>query len=232
MSAITKTVRPQNSTARWLQNELRREIIEMELAPGVRLSEQELASRFSVSRQPVREAMISLANDNLVDIKPQRGTFVSHLSLERMHESRLMREAIEVMIVEQACRHFDEQLFPKIRTCIEIQRVRAEAGDRSAFQASDEEFHELLAHGAGFPHAWETIQNLKQHTDRLCKLTLSSTAILLDLADQHKNILDAIQQKKSLVATDLMRQHLSGILQKLPDIKRQYPEWFNQIASL
>ncbi|MGL4240292.1 MAG: GntR family transcriptional regulator, partial [Beijerinckiaceae bacterium] len=154
----------QHSTARWLQGEVRRAIIEMELAPGVRLSEQELAERYSVSRQPVREAIISLANDNLVDVRPQRGTFVSHLSQGRMRESRVLREAIEAVIVRQACKSFEESLIPEIEANLGIQQIRAEAGDRSSFQKADAEFHALIARGAGFPHAWETIQNLKQHT--------------------------------------------------------------------
>jgi GntR family transcriptional regulator, rspAB operon transcriptional repressor len=222
----TAGIRQPQTTARWLQGEVRRAIIEMELAPGVRLSEQELAERYAVSRQPVREAMISLANDNLVDVRPQRGTFVSHLSLERMRESRLLREAIEVMIVRQACQRFDRSLDPAIEASLGIQRIRAEADDRAGFQAADEDFHALLARGAGFPHAWETIRDLKQPTDRVCKLTLASPAVMLDLVEQHRRIFDAVRRQASSDAARLMRRHLTEILRSLPDIKRRFPEWF------
>jgi GntR family transcriptional regulator, rspAB operon transcriptional repressor len=214
------------STARWLQGEVRRAIIEMEFAPGARLSEQDLAARYEVSRQPVREAMISLANDNFVDIRPQRGTFVSHLSLDRILQSRLVREAIETAIIKQGCRKFDVSIEPAILANLGIQRVRAEAGDRAGFQAADAEFHALLARGVGFPHAWETIRDLKQHTDRICKLTLSSPEIMLGLLDQHRAIFAAIREGSTSEAVRLMRDHLATTQRVLPDIKRQYPDWF------
>ncbi|MGL4243196.1 MAG: FCD domain-containing protein, partial [Beijerinckiaceae bacterium] len=108
-----------------------------------------------------------------------------------------------------------------------IQQIRAEAVDRSAFQKADAEFHALIAKGAGFPHAWETIQNLKQHTDRICKLTLSGGEVLLKLTAQHRGIFGAIRARSSAEAVRLMRDHLSEILRILPDIERRYPEWFS-----
>jgi GntR family transcriptional regulator, rspAB operon transcriptional repressor len=217
---------PPQSTARWLQGEVRRAIIEMEFAPGARLSEHDLAARYEVSRQPVREAMISLANDNFVDIRPQRGTFVSHLSLDRILQSRLIREAIETAIIEQGCCSFDLALTPAFRTNLEIQRVRAEAGDRAGFQAADAEFHALLARGVGFPHAWETIRDLKQHTDRICTLTLSTSDDMLALLEQHRAIFAAVCEGATSEAVRLTRSHLTGIQRVLQDIKRQFPDWF------
>lgn len=190
------------------------------------MSEHDLAARYEVSRQPVREAMISLANDNFVDIRPQRGTFVSHLSLDRILQSRLIREAIETAIIQQGCRNFDVALAPAIATNLEIQRVRAEAGDRAGFQAADAEFHDLLARGVGFPHAWETIRDLKQHTDRICKLTLSTPEVMLGLLQQHREIFAAIHEGKTSVAVRLMRNHLAATKRVLPDIKRRFPDWF------
>lgn len=226
LTKMTTAKHQPRSTARWLQDEVRRAIVEMEFAPGARLSELELAARYAVSRQPVREAIISLANDNLVDVRPQRGTFVSYLSLERMQESRLLREAIETTIIRHACRRFDPSFHVAIQSSLAVQRVCAEAGDRAGFQTADTEFHALLAEGAGFPHAWETIKSLKRHTDRICKLTLSDPATMLGLVDQHQAVLDAVHSHASAKAVRLMRGHLSEILRALPDIKRRFPEWF------
>jgi GntR family transcriptional regulator, rspAB operon transcriptional repressor len=219
---------PANSTAHWLKEELRRAIVEMEIAPGARLSEQEIAVRYAVSRQPVREALISLANLNLVEIRPQRGTYVSLLSLSRMREARLLREAVELAIIKQACKAFDMTLVPEIEANLDQQTLHAKYGDRQAFQSVDAQFHNLLARGGGFVHAMETLNGLKLHTDRICKLTLTGPDVLSRLVDQHRGIFAAVLNRQEPLATELMHKHLSDILSFLPTVQMQNPEWFHQ----
>jgi DNA-binding GntR family transcriptional regulator len=214
------------STSQWLIDELRRAIIEMEFLPGTRLSEQEIAQRYNVSRQPVREAMISLARLNLVDIRPQRGTYVCHLSTARIRESRLLREAIELAIVRQACLAFDVAAAREIEINLDEQVLHAKHGDRRAFQQADARFHDLLACGAGFPHAWETIQSLKLHTDRLCKLTLNETGHLSELIGHHRSIFAAVLDQDSARGEAAMRIHLSAILEDIATYQAAQPDWF------
>ena len=97
----------QGSAAQRIENELRRLIIALELPPGSRLSEQDIAERHGVSRQPVREALIGLARTRLVEIQPQRGTTVVKISVRKMMEARFVREAIETAVVRRACSSFD-----------------------------------------------------------------------------------------------------------------------------
>lgn len=214
------------STSQWLVEELRRAIVEMELLPGARLSEQEIAQRYSVSRQPVREALISLARMNLVDIRPQRGTFVCHLSTSRIREARILREAMELAIVRQACTEFSPAVAKEIEMNLDEQSLHAKHGDRRAFQQSDARFHDLIAKGAGFPYAWETIQSLKLHTDRLCKITLRDPVHLEDLIEHHRTIYAAINTQTSHLAETALRHHLRAILDELPTYLATNPEWF------
>ena len=86
--------RPMGSATQWVADELRRAIIEMEIAPGAKLSEQEIAARYGVSRQPVREAFIALARARLVDIQPRSGTTVVKISISLMLEARFIRESL------------------------------------------------------------------------------------------------------------------------------------------
>ena len=103
------------SAAGRVEAELRRAIIALELPPGTRLSEQEIALKYGVSRQPVREALIALARTRLVDVQPQRGTVVVKFSVRKMMEARFVREAVEVAIVRQACLSFAAQSRAKAR---------------------------------------------------------------------------------------------------------------------
>ena len=74
-------------------------IINIKLEPGTLMSESEISQKFNVSRTPVREAFIRLSNIGLVDIIPQRGTFVCKIDLKRVEEERFLREALEVAVI-------------------------------------------------------------------------------------------------------------------------------------
>ena len=92
-----------------VKRELRRAIIALEIKPGVRLSEVDLAQRYGVSRQPVREALIGLAKSRLVEILPQHGTVVARISVQKMMEARFIQETIKVAVMRRACEAFNPQ---------------------------------------------------------------------------------------------------------------------------
>jgi DNA-binding GntR family transcriptional regulator len=215
------------SAAQRVETELRRLIVALELPPGSRLSEQEIAERHGVSRQPVREALISLAKTRLVEIQPQRGTVVVKISVRKMMEARFVREAIETAVVRRACSSFDRQTRLRIDDLLEMQDHAARRDDHAAFQRYDELFHIALAEGAGCPLAWEAVQDLKAHMDRVCQLTLPGTEAMLPLIEQHRTIIAAVDACDEDAAADAMRQHLTEILRALPRIEAEHPELFS-----
>jgi len=215
------------SAAQRVETELRRLIVALELPPGSRLSEQEIAERHGVSRQPVREALISLAKTRLVEIQPQRGTVVVKISVRKMMEARFVREAIETAVVRRACSSFDRQTRLRIDDLLEMQDHAARRDDHAAFQRYDELFHIALAEGAGCPLAWEAIQDLKAHMDRVCQLTLPGPEAMLPLIEQHRAIIAAVDAFDEDAAADAMRQHLTEILRALPRVEAEHPELFS-----
>jgi DNA-binding GntR family transcriptional regulator len=217
---------PPGSAAQRIEAELRRAIIAMDYPPGSRLSEQEIAERYGVSRQPVREAFIGLARTRLVDILPQRGTVVVKISTRKMMEARFVREAIETAVVRRACASFDPQARQHIDDLLGVQEKSARRGDHTAFQRYDELFHVALADGAGCPLAWQAIQDIKAHMDRVCQLTLPGTETMLQLIEQHRDIVAAIDAHDEEAAADSMRRHLTEILKALPKVERENPDLF------
>jgi DNA-binding GntR family transcriptional regulator len=215
------------SAAQRIESELRRLIIALELPPGSRLSEQDIAERHGVSRQPVREALIGLARTRLVEIQPQRGTTVVKISVRKMMESRFVREAIETAVVRRACSSFDTQSRERIDDLLELQEQAARRDDHAAFQRYDELFHIALAEGAGCPLAWEAVQDIKAHMDRVCQLTLPGPEAMLPLIDQHRAIMAAIDTRDEDAAADAMRRHLTEILRALPRVESEHPELFS-----
>lgn len=214
------------TSARRVEREIRKAIITMEIPPGAPLSEQELALKLNVSRQPVREAFISLARAGLVEIQPRRGTFVVKISLERMLESRFIRESLEVAVVRRACERFDARVRNRIDFYLDAQAVAAEAGEHYQFQRADELFHAGLAEGAGCPSAWSVIDDIKAHMDRVCHLTLPSATALPHLIEQHRAIIEAVDARDADRAEAALKTHLSEILKALPTVQAAHRDLF------
>lgn len=214
------------SAAGRVEAELRRAIIALELPPGTRLSEQDIAVKYGVSRQPVREALIALARTRLVDVLPQRGTVVVKFSVRKMMEARFVREAVETAVVRQACSVFSQQSRARIEDLIDLQEKAATRGDHDTFQRYDELFHVELTEGVGMPLAWEAIRDIKAHMDRVCQLTIPDSTAMLPLVAQHRSIMAAIDARDADAAEAAMRRHLTEILRALPRTEAAYPHLF------
>ncbi|MDR3373007.1 MAG: GntR family transcriptional regulator [Ancalomicrobiaceae bacterium] len=233
MKAATKTVTAidgdiggslQETAAKRVERAIRKAIVTLELKPGASLSEKELAERYGVSRQPVREAFISLARAEFVEIHHRRGTFVVKISAEKMRQARFVRESLEVAVVRAAAKSFDPAVRDRIEQVLAAQEALSGSGAHYQFQRADENFHRLLAIGAGFPVAWSIIDDIKAHMDRVCHLTLPSATPLL--VRQHRAIVAAIDAHDPPRAETAMHEHLEEILRALPDVEVEFAELF------
>lgn len=204
---------------------LRASIIEGQLLPGQIISEIEMSKRFSISRQPVREAFIKLADERLVEVRPQRGTFVRKISVKEVLDARHLREIIEVSIVREVCEKHDAALIAKLRSLI-AQQKSTDAGDAHAFLELDEEMHRTIALHAGREYAWRVTEGIKAQMNRVRFLSYDFTSSKMDLAGEHSAIVDAIEAGDSDRAAQLMENHLRGILKTLPVVVSQYPDFF------
>lgn len=214
------------SAAQRIEAELRQAIMSLELRPGTRLSEQDIAQRCGVSRQPVREAFIALSRQQLVQVLPQRGTVIAKITVRKMMAARFVREAIETAVVRQACTAFDPSSRERIDDLLDMQQKVATRGDHHSFQRYDELFHLELAEGIGNPLAWETAREMKGHMDRVCQLTLPGAEKMLPLVEQHRTIMAGIDARDEAAAVAAMRAHLTEILRALPRLEADYPDLF------
>lgn len=210
------------TAAQKIEAELRRAIVTLEFLPGMPLSEKDLADRYGVSRQPVREALIALAKADLVEIRQRRGTRVCRISADRMRQARFVREAIETAVARRACAGFDADVRRRIDRILDAQETHADAREHYPFQREDQAFHAALAEGAGCPTAWEALTDIKAHIDRVCHLTLPMPDTLPHVVTQHRAIMAAIDARDPDAAEAAMRDHLAAILAALPEVERTY----------
>jgi DNA-binding GntR family transcriptional regulator len=214
------------SAAASIEKDLRRAIIELELLPGARLSEQDIATRLGVSRQPVREALIRLANSRLIEIRPHRGTVVARISAREMTEALFVRQSVELAVVAKAAQSFDPWQRKRITSLLAKQEEAAANLDHAAFREHDEAYHIAIATGAGVGIAWIAIADMKTHMDRVCNMTLQSEADMQRRVREHQAIMAAIDARDGEAAQRAMAEHLGSILDALPDLETKHSTLF------
>ena len=217
--------------ARRVFRELRRAIITMHFKPGQALSEQDIAGRLGVSRQPVREAFIKLGEAGLLTIRPQRGTFVVRISTKQVFDARFVREAVELAIVRRACMELADGTIETLRENLEAQRDAADDLRPQRFMELDEAFHRAIAQGAGCEYAWRMIEETKAQMDRVRYLSLPHATPLERLIVQHEAVADAIAARDPERAEAAMRRHLREILTSLPELEQRFPDLFDHDAT-
>jgi len=220
-------LRPQESLSigAQLHRILRAAIIRGELVPGQAISEIEISKKFSISRQPVREAFIKLGEERLIEVLPQRGTYIRKISVKEVLDARHLREIIEVSIVREVAQKHDDKLLATLRSLINEQR-KVKHGDNLAFLLLDEEFHRRLALHAGREYAWRVTEGIKAQMNRVRFLTFDSATPMSQLADEHAEVVDAIESGDADLAARRMEKHVRALIYSLPLIAERYPEHF------
>ncbi|SAL61747.1 GntR family transcriptional regulator [Caballeronia choica] len=196
------------------------------LAPGTPLSEKEVSEMFQVSRQPVREAFIKLVEAGVLQVLPQRGTFVKRISPRKVREGRFIREAIEAAVVRKAAVAITDAQLAELASNMREQRAASKANDTAAFLACDEQFHFLIAQSIDCVAAWETIQDIKAQMDRVRYLSLHEVSPLDLLIKQHALIVSGLKAHDPDAAENAMRAHLREILVSLGPVAQLNPDWF------
>jgi DNA-binding GntR family transcriptional regulator len=210
-------------TVRAIHAKLRHELVTLRLPPATRLSENELAVRFGTSRAPVREALIRLADEGFIDILPQRGSFVSRISIGAMRRARFVREAIEISVVRQAA---TDGLSKAVRADIDkaIADQIAARDDAEKFTMADDRFHRSLVEGIGIAQLWSVLEREKAQFDRVRFLSLPHTTPVEVLVEQHNAIIAAIDARKPDAAADAMHAHMSEVLKITNTLVSRHPD--------
>jgi len=214
------------TTADAIFDQLRDQIMGLELLPGTKMSEAEIAQRFGVSRQPVREAFNLLSTLDLLLVQPQKATRVQRFSASKIKNARFIRRAIEIEISKTACQSWTTEHQSDFDDNIKAQHEAVAANDTAAFHALDREFHRLIAAVADTPLAFEQVDQNKAQVDRICVLSLKRSDEMQLLVDDHIAILHGLSNGDQTAVETAVRLHLSRIDTTIDEVRANYPKYF------
>lgn len=202
------------------------EIVSLRLLPGSRISEVEIAKQFDVSRQPVREAFIRLANLDLLLVRPQKATVVRQFSSVRIKRARFMRLAVETEVLRRACHAATPEHHKRLEADLRAQQAAIEARDTDRFHTLDYDFHRHLCEASDCGFMFSTISENKVLVDRLCVLSLGAPAAMEELYADHGEIVDSLKARNEDRLIAAIRAHLSRLDDVIASIRRRHADFF------
>lgn len=203
------------------------EIVSLRLLPGAKISETEIAARFGVSRQPVRDAFNRLANLDLLLIRPQRSTEVKRFSNKGIEKARFVRASVESEVLRRAARYCGDADARRLDLSLEEQRSALSRSDSQGFITLDYEFHRTLCEIAGVDYAFDVIATEKAKVDRLCMLSLSKEDRMPQLVEDHKQIAEMVKAQRPEKAVAAGMLHLTRLDSTIELIKQQHASYFD-----
>jgi DNA-binding GntR family transcriptional regulator len=187
-------------------DELRRLILDGELAPGERLSEMSISERLGVSRLPVREAFRRLEAEGLLESLPRRGVRVVELDGEELAVVREVRVALELIAVRTTIAKSDQATMTALQKILDDGQVAAEGGDDTRLSSLNDDFHDVIASGTGSRFLAETLRSVRNQAHHLVG---GVSAAITPSWDEHAAIIQATLDHDAELASMLMRRHLA-----------------------
>jgi GntR family transcriptional regulator, rspAB operon transcriptional repressor len=227
-SGLRRIGRPRGATAASkIYADLRAELVSLLRRPGEAISEAEIALSYGVSRTPVREAILKLSDEGLLEIFPQSGIFVARIPIAALPEAIIIRRALEETTARLAAERSTSSQILILHAILERQREANAVGDGNAFHQADEMFHATIAEVARHPGIWKLIQQVKVHVDRYRRLTLPQTGRMAQVISEHEAILAAIEAHDPAAARMAMETHLERLLGDICATQSINPEFFD-----
>lgn len=209
---------------------LRKEILSLKILPGQALSENQMTTRFNMSRTPVRNVFAHLQQDGLIEIVPKKGTYVSLIDLDAAEQTIFMRIQVELAAMRYLARHPDAQLFSQLEKNMAQQRELISIGAiNTEFFRLDSHFHELCMASFGKRKVWQLIQGIEVHYSRYRLIDYLQDNVYRILLDQHNELLQMMIQGNADGLNRAITEHLyGGILRSNAALLEKHAHFFTQ----
>ena len=209
--------------------DLLKKIINLDYMPGDRLSENELCEKYGTTRHTVRGALAVLKEKGLVDVVPQKGTYVSLINLDMIDDILFLRSAVEQETLHAIFKKQDNsELLAQLKECLEKQKIALQHGDKETekFYEIDDSFHSILLDAIGKTSVQNLYYDAYLHVRRWRNMEVSTQKRKGMLAQEHHKIIDAIEAGDEDAARKCMDHHINSVQNFGEDIKTKYPQYF------
>ena len=205
---------------------IREAIMELNFLPGEIIRKHDICNALGVSRSPVSEALAKLRNEGLVEVVPQSGTFVSRFSLQDIKEGAFLREAIELACIEILASNISEQQLIDLNRNLKLQKVLAESDDYQGFYQLDAKMHGMIMDFTGYKNLAKVTKTGWVQVDRARQLLLPVDGRLKKAFQEHKAVIEALEQNDVALAREKMRTHLNQLILLLTPLEKKHPHLF------
>jgi DNA-binding GntR family transcriptional regulator len=196
--------------------QLKRDIIRGAVQPGEAINEKVLARKYEGSRTPVRESVMRLQQEHLVRLVPNKGYFVSHLSIHELNEMYEYRAELEGFTAELAAlRWSDQSLMDKLAALAHIQYRTDDRASYEHFIEADTEFHLGIAQLTRNRLVLRSVGDLRCHMERIMYAAIDIGYYGEVPAREHTDILEAVRQRDAKAARKCMHEHIIGSKDKV-----------------
>lgn len=222
----TSHVRRGVSKAVAVYDDLRAAIIALSLAPGTRIDKTEICERLGVSRQPLAEAIARLAEERLLEVEPQKGTFVARIRLADVAEAAFVRRALEVATVTALAPRIPDSALARLERLLDYQTAAVKGSDIDEFYTLDVRFHEVLFDSLAMRRVAEVVDASRAQLERARRLLLPTPTRNRNTLREHQAILDALSERNPARAASAMGAHLDEGMAELRRYAAARPDLF------
>jgi GntR family transcriptional regulator, rspAB operon transcriptional repressor len=191
---------------------LRHRIRSMQVQPGAPIRKDELAAEFGVSRAPVNDAIARLAEEGLIDVFPQHGSFVAQLRPVDVREGLFIRMAIEVEVIRRVTALRNAKLVSGLKHNLEAQEAALAIDDLTELYRLDEEMHDMLFAAVQFSKAEKILEAARAPLDRMRQIVMPNEGRPQATVREHRAIVEAVSSGDPEFAGAAMRMHLNSLL--------------------
>ncbi|MBB1078683.1 GntR family transcriptional regulator [Limosilactobacillus sp. STM2_1] len=208
-----------------------KKIIDAEYEPGQKISEKKIEDDLQIGRTPVREALLQLRQDRLINVIPQSGTYISKIDLKDVLDARFVRASVERRIMREAATiKLSTEETADLERIIENQKRTREEDNFPAFLDSDDVFHEYFYKLTNHQRVWDWLKKINIQFNRFRFLRLKVQKLSWQgLIEEHVAIYDAIKANDVNEADRLTANHMHRMLDEEESLIKSFPNYFDNV---
>lgn len=190
---------------------LRKRILEGKLTPGSRLIERKLAEELNVSKTPVREALVRLDKDGLLDGEVHRGLWVAELTEEEAREIYDLREMLEGLAAREAAKRINQQECRKFTSFVEEFEMHYNRKNFTSYSDTDIKFHNFLIEISANQRLYHLVSHLRAQSRLLMTTSVNLPGRAEASLSEHKSIIQAVVSHNDDLAEKYAREHIRNV---------------------